>query len=97
MAGDASDQYIGLLKKFSRACLSLEGNDAVEAGRVCEIGKMHMQRAVQELVGIAGGAPMLYLYSSDGTPMKTKFRFKKNGSGMVQHNHTVAMRPRRIW
>lgn len=77
MAGEASDQYIGLLKKFSRACLSLEGNDAVEAGRVCEIGKMHMQRAVQELVGSAGGAPMLYLYSSDGTPIKTKFRFKK--------------------
>ena len=64
-----------LIAKFRDFCHPhkvLTRAEADEAQKLTEIGKSFLWQKAKALVATANGAPILYSYGSDGTPVLTK-------------------------
>lgn len=63
---------LSLLRQYARP--SGPGTDDSRMARLCESGKELLISKAHELVSEAGGRPVLFHYSADGTPLATRHR-----------------------
>ena len=68
---------IDTLQRLSKASGQLSKPDVRALERVCEIGKVVLQHAAQELVSSAANCPMLNSKSADGTPISVVLRHRR--------------------
>lgn len=63
-------------RRLAQASLVLDKSDREEAAKLAEVLKDFMRSQVRNLVQRPNGRPLLCSYSSDGTPLLTKQRFR---------------------
>ena len=76
MEGPSFRQLAGWL---GRASAILSKDNVLQAMKMAEAVKTTLQRKVRALLRSAAGRPVLFSYSSDGTPMKVAVRVSSEG------------------
>ena len=62
---------------YSQASLALSDEEKRDALRLTEVGKDFLLCRAKEFIVSAAGRPLLYAYSSDGTPMTSRSQHSK--------------------
>jgi hypothetical protein len=76
MASSSGFDLCASVKHFAQVCHSVTDSEMKTMSRLCEAGKAYLQARARDLVVGAGNLPVLVHYSSDGTPISTKYRAK---------------------
>ena len=66
-----------LMSHYCTIGLTLDHKGRAEVAKICEVSKAFFRNQVETLIAETQGQPMLYSYSSDGTPLHTKDRVVK--------------------
>ena len=66
-----------LWRMYAQASLSLTREESTEVLKLAEVGKDFLLQRAKAFVRSAAGRPLLYCYSSDGTPMLTTESYKQ--------------------
>ena len=66
-----------LMSHYCTTGLVLNKEGRAEVAKICEVSKAFFRNQVETLIAETNGQPMLYSYSSDGTPLHTKDRVVK--------------------